>query len=88
MQLVHKVVKADDLEQATKKQVERFLRAGPMAQREAKALINGVFENYSKGREAVKEFTCRTIARVRTSEEGQEGMSALLEKRKPSWNKD
>jgi methylglutaconyl-CoA hydratase len=86
MQLVHKVVKADDLEGATEKQVERFLRAGPQAQREAKGLINGVLDRASKGHEEVKEFTCRTIARVRTSDEGQEGMTALLEKRKPNWS--
>lgn len=87
MQLVHKVVKADDLKEATDKQIERFLRAGPVAQREAKVLIKGVFDNRGNGKDAVKEFTCRTIARVRTSDEGQEGMTALLEKRKPNWNK-
>jgi methylglutaconyl-CoA hydratase len=31
------------------------------------------------------EFTARMIAEIRASEEGQEGMSAFLEKRKPNW---
>jgi methylglutaconyl-CoA hydratase len=31
------------------------------------------------------EETARRIARARVSEEGQEGVRAFLEKRKPSW---
>jgi methylglutaconyl-CoA hydratase len=85
MQLIHNVVKSDDLSGATEKIIERFLTAGPGAQVEAKSLIKGVFSRITKGEEVVKEYTCRTIARVRTTVEGQEGMSALLEKRKPSW---
>ena len=33
----------------------------------------------------LQEFTCRTIAKIRTGSEGQEGMSAMLEKRKANW---
>lgn len=84
MNLVHQVVPLSDLESATNKQVERFLRAGPQAAREAKALIKGVLKREAHT-ENLRDFTCKTIARVRTTEEGQEGMSALLEKRKPQW---
>ncbi len=31
------------------------------------------------------EFTAQLIARLRAADEGQEGMSAFLEKRKPNW---
>jgi methylglutaconyl-CoA hydratase len=31
--------------------------------------------------------TARMIAEIRASEEGQEGMAAFLEKRKPKWVK-
>ena len=88
MQLVHKVVKPDELEESAAKQVKRFLRAGPAAAREAKALIGGVMARRPEGLEIVRDFTCKTISRVRVSDEGQEGMTALLEKRKPSWNKE
>jgi len=37
--------------------------------------------------EKVKEYTARMIANMRISEEGQEGMAAFLEKRKPKWAK-
>jgi methylglutaconyl-CoA hydratase len=36
--------------------------------------------------EAAFDYTTRTIARVRVSPEGQEGLRAFLEKRKPRWN--
>lgn len=88
MGLVHQVEKDDSLEEASKKQIERFLRAGPVAQREAKILINGVLKHQRNGNSGTKEFTCRTIARVRTSVEGQEGMAALLEKRPAAWIKN
>ncbi|MCR9205235.1 MAG: enoyl-CoA hydratase-related protein [Halobacteriovoraceae bacterium] len=84
MNLVHKVVSLSDLNQAVEKQVERFLRAGPQAAREAKTLIKGVFKREPHS-ENLRDFTCKTIARVRTTPEGQEGMTALLEKRKPKW---
>jgi len=37
--------------------------------------------------EEVKEYTARMIANLRVSKEGQEGMAAFLEKRKPKWLK-
>ena len=35
--------------------------------------------------EEAKGYTAKVIAEVRVSDEGQEGMSAFLEKRKPAW---
>jgi methylglutaconyl-CoA hydratase len=35
--------------------------------------------------ENVRELVCRRIAERRASEEGQEGLRAFLEKRKPGW---
>lgn len=80
--LVHEVVPLDDLESSCEKVVGRFLKAGPKAAREAKSLIKNIL---SLKKEELQDYTCQTIARVRTSEEGQEGMSALLEKRKSNW---
>lgn len=85
MNLVQKVVAPSELEDARAKQIKRFLSAGPKAAREAKGLVRGVMSRQSEGRDSVRDFTCKTISRVRISEEGQEGMSALLEKRKPKW---
>ena len=35
--------------------------------------------------EEIKRYTAKVIAHVRVSSDGQEGMSAFLEKRKPNW---
>jgi methylglutaconyl-CoA hydratase len=37
--------------------------------------------------EEAKSFTAEVIARLRMSPEGQEGMAAFLEKRKPRWDR-
>ena len=51
-----------------------------------KKLIDQVCNRLSMN-EAI-EYTARMIADIRSSEEGQEGMAAFLEKRKPKWIKE
>jgi len=66
-----------------------LLAGGPHAQAHCKELIHAI----ASGRHDEAETDRRTselIAALRVSPEGQEGLSAFLEKRKPSWvgNKD
>ena len=72
--LVHEVT--DDLDAALDRILGELLSAGPLAARWAKRLVR----ERPDGPE-----TARWIAERRTSEEGQEGLRAFLEKRKPSW---
>jgi methylglutaconyl-CoA hydratase len=72
--LVHEV--ASDLDEAVDRVVEELLTAGPDAARHAKRLVLERPEGLA---------TERRIAERRTSEEGQEGLRAFLDKRKPSW---
>jgi methylglutaconyl-CoA hydratase len=72
--LVHEVV--DDLDSAVDRVVGELLSAGPRAARWAKRLVR----ERPDGPE-----TARWNAERRTSEEGQEGLRAFLEKRPPSW---
>lgn len=79
--LVHEVT-ADDVS-ARVADVLKMLRGnGPEAVAGAKALIRDVGGEPSS---ALQEQTYRAIARHRVSAEGQEGMSAFLEKRAPKW---
>lgn len=55
---------------------------GPIAVAESKKLVEDVAY---RPIEEVMEETARRIARARVSEEGQEGVRAFLEKRKPNW---
>lgn len=82
MGLVHKVVSKEDLDIEFKNLVDSFLQAGPEAAKEAKSLISNVMEKTSS---EMKNYTSTMIASRRVSKEGQEGMSALLEKRKAKW---
>ena len=72
--LVHEV--ADDLDAAVGAVVGELLSAGPEAVRVAKRLARAPFDAGE---------TCRTIAERRTSDEGQEGLRAFLERRPASW---
>jgi methylglutaconyl-CoA hydratase len=84
--LVHQVCLSRHFQNDCKHLIEEFMKSGPVAMREAKALIKNVRAlGEAPGQEGVTDLTCKTIARVRTSEEGQEGMAALLEKRAPRW---
>jgi methylglutaconyl-CoA hydratase len=74
--LVHEV--ADDLDGAVDGIVRELLSAGPRAARAAKRLV------LDAPLEAAE--TARRIAERRTSDEGQEGLHAFLERRRPSWS--
>jgi methylglutaconyl-CoA hydratase len=75
--LVHEVVPADALEGAVDRIVAEILTAGPEAAQHAKRLV---LDAPLDGLE-----TARRIAERRTSDEGQEGLRAFLERRKPDW---
>ena len=83
MALVHRVVPHAELQAAAAETVSEFLKAAPAAARRAKALIRRI--SSADSREAIREFTIETIADMRVSDEGQEGMDAVLTKRKPKW---
>ncbi len=81
--LVHEVVAADALDAAIEKQVGLLLRAGPLAAAAAKKLVRDVVA--ANDGEALDRANADLIARLRVSTEGQEGIAAFLEKRKPGW---
>ncbi|MDH4178490.1 MAG: enoyl-CoA hydratase-related protein [Thermoleophilia bacterium] len=72
--LVHEVT--DDLEAALDRLLGELRSAGPRAVRHAKKLV---LERPDAA------DTARRIAERRTSEEGQEGLHAFLERRRPNW---
>jgi methylglutaconyl-CoA hydratase len=80
--LVHAVVPEAELDDTVQRYVDELLGAAPSAVAAAKQLVPQV---WGQQPEAVAELTARAIAAQRVSEEGQEGLRAFLEKRKPGW---
>jgi methylglutaconyl-CoA hydratase len=89
--LVHEVVPEADLEAAAMRLAFEVLQCGPEAVSGCKDLVDAVWGAMSlsatteQGPDLLKDFTATRIAEVRVSPEGQEGMRAFLEKRKPRW---
>jgi methylglutaconyl-CoA hydratase len=67
---------ANDPDAAVDRVVGELLSSSPQAVREAKKLVR---------ERPTGEDTAHIAARLRASEEGQDGLRAFLEKRKPSW---
>lgn len=81
--LVHAVVPVSDLDTTIDAYIHELLTSGPQAVAGAKALIQIVA---GRAPSDVADVTADTIARHRVSGEGQEGMRAFLQKKKPSWS--
>ncbi len=79
---VNQVVAADKLEAAVNKLIDQLLSSGPNALAICKDLLEKVPQ---MSLEQAKKYTAEAIARLRVSDEGQEGMKAFFEKRKPKW---
>jgi methylglutaconyl-CoA hydratase len=83
--LVNEVVDAEQLDQEIDRLIDALLANGPEAILAAKRLV---FDIAGKPiDQQLIDSTCETIAAIRVSEQGQEGLQAFLEKRKPHWLK-
>jgi methylglutaconyl-CoA hydratase len=81
--LVDAVASADSLDTIIQNWSTQLSSSGPKAIGEVKSIIATMLhmdpQDYQK-------YTVEKIASLRTSPEGQEGMNAFLEKRKPAWS--
>jgi methylglutaconyl-CoA hydratase len=81
--LVNKSLPAEEIEAHLNSVVDLLRTSGPKAMSQCKNLIYNI--SNLETLEQAMESTARMIAMMRASEEGQEGMAAFLEKRKPKW---
>jgi len=82
MGLVHEVAPESELDARIEMIVQSILKAGPLAVREAKAMIRKASAMPFEKR---VRYTVETLARIRATAEAKEGLSAFLEKRPPAW---
>ncbi len=84
--LKHQVISeiSDDLEKAAKPIIDSLLANSPQGMAWVKTLVshleNGVIDD------KCIDYTAERIASIRVSAEGQEGLNAFFEKRKPDWS--
>jgi methylglutaconyl-CoA hydratase len=82
--LVNKVVPLEDLDKSVDELVDTLVSSGPEAIESCKTLLSSVPGMPLRD---AKKYTAEMIAKLRISDEGQEGMAAFFEKRKPNWTK-
>ncbi len=82
--LVHHVVALDELDARVAKVLDEFRTTSPAAVASAKALVRNV--GAAATPDEATALTAREIARIRTTDEGQEGLRAFLERRPASWH--
>ena len=81
--LAHEVVPADELDATVGAIVKSLLGNSPNAVKEAKTLVREVV-GQPVG-DTLLIDTANRIAAIRASDEGREGVTSFLEKRKPNW---
>lgn len=85
--LIHEVAEPEKLDASVEHEVALLLKGGPKALTAAKNLIAGQVALSTSARRNLRSKTANIIAQLRVSKEGQEGLSAFLEKRLPNWTK-
>jgi methylglutaconyl-CoA hydratase len=81
--LVHEIVPQERLEETGNTIAEQILKNGPEAVQKIKKLTQ--FLSYPPISKETIDETIQAIADCRSSKEGQEGLEAFLEKRRPQW---
>lgn len=85
MGLCHEIVAPTALDEALKSTLTALKQHGPIALRETNIYLNQ-FHTIKITTDMIN-LTSEKIAKLRRSNEGQEGMRAFLEKRRPNWIK-
>ncbi|WP_339804817.1 enoyl-CoA hydratase-related protein [uncultured Marinobacter sp.] len=81
--LIHEQVPEDQLDARIEELTVTLLRNGPVAMAAGKALVAEVTGGHISA--DTIDYTARLIARLRTGDEGQEGLGAFFSKRTPGW---
>ncbi len=86
--LVHEVCAESEMEERAQKVIANILEGGPHAIEAAKFLVHTLSRDLvGKDFQQSLDFAAAELAQLRVLPEAQEGVTAFLEKRSPSWRK-
>jgi len=81
--LIHEIAPShSELEQKVDEIIVHLLASGPAAMAQIKRILD---KNRTEKFDALRSYLIDSIAQIRTSPEGKEGLNAFLEKRDPKW---
>ncbi len=80
--LIHAITSTQDLDATVSSIARRMLTSAPEATAVAKRIVDAI---WTMERDAARRFVVEAIATARAGAEGQEGVTAFLEKRSPRW---
>ena len=82
LQVIHEI--NDDLEAAAEPIIQALLANSPQGMTWVKTLLSHLEDGVID--DATLSYTSERIAKIRVSNEGQEGLNAFFDKRKPNWS--
>lgn len=85
LDLTHQIINQEQTDHVTERWISNILALAPHALALSKRLCARCEQVVVDG--PLKRYTSELIAEVRVSDEGQEGLSAFLDKRPPNWIK-
>ncbi len=83
--LIQQRVSTEQLDRLTEDRIVQLLKSGPEAMAHCKQLAFIAAGHNIETQRAMDAYTTKLIAGLRVSDEGQEGLTAFLEKRTPGW---
>jgi len=86
--LIQQSVATEKLDETVEDLIGKILAGGPLAVTHAKQLVFEMAGHSAATQKTTDEMTAKLIARLRVSDEGQEGLAAFLEKRRPGWKSE
>jgi methylglutaconyl-CoA hydratase len=86
MGLIHAVAPGLQIDEQVEVWCKTLMANGPQAMRETKKLIQAVTTLDSDAK--LKNYTTKLIAKLRVSEEGQEGLKSALDGQRPAWRNE
>lgn len=79
--MLNYLIEENEIEELLNKLINKLVRNAPNATKKVREMIRLIDDIENKDK-----YIAKTIANLRISEEGKEGINAFLEKRKPKWD--